>query len=1221
MLNLSTPAAKPVANPPPSLLRFKDLIAAEYDWFDRARSSAPAGTEALAKPRGASAVEPSVARPGLAGEPWVDFTSRDCFGLALSGGGIRSATFNLGLLQGLHQKQLLEHVDYLSTVSGGGYVGGSWTAWRHRHGLDEKGLFPDESSPPAGAANRVGDIREAPPFRHLREFSRFLMPRLGLFRMDVWQAVVTILGGLLPSILAACAVLALSLYTWFFLFKKLIRAEPFDGAFLLFGLTLLVQLWEEKRTQRAGKSGAAGRGSGTFLVLALVASLLVGVLWWWCRDGDVPAWPWLASVHEWLRPPAAFARSAWPLAVKGAQFDVARFIPAIVWGAASILLLVARGALSRFTPAGKSVRWPAILDRVVARCLQSALVWSAFALLWQVCRWAGDDWQGKAVATGGAAGGAAAVFALMRDWLAKPVLETNGSQLTGKVVAKLKAFAPQLLAIAIVILMMASVCLVIQKVGLGKNLWWGFGVVALQILLTLLLFNPARLGLHDFYRARISRCYLGAAGAALDDFSRISDERLNDDVTLGQLKADEASPCRRAIHLVCCAANDLAGDPLTNLYRGARSAVLSPFGISLGNHSAPLDHLRLSSALTASAAAFNSQMGRLSMDLGPAVAFVMSALNLRLGLWVPHPLNPHRRPFFFTGLPFFYEMFGLTNCDPGERPEDEADVGGDPSANKPTAAADASATAPKDLGVRVKQGLKSAMGKAGDKAAQAEDYVRSSLRDLHLSDGGHFENLALYELVRRHCRYIIVSDCGADPQVAFDDLAIALRSIREDFGIEIDLDVTALRPGENGRARQHAVVGTVHYDGLAGLDKGTILYFKPALTGDEPPDVLQYHTRNPAFPHESTGDQFYDEAQWESYRRLGQHAAAVVLRLVDRLGASSHDSVRFVENVFLSANRLWHPGPERQSETFLALTQRFTDLETDIRDNAPAFLRAEFFPEAAAVLNATPQGEPAADEQIRALYFLMVVAQLMEDTWIGAELDIYWSHPLNDGWMNYFQRWASTPSFRRWWPVLRPIYSLNFRDFVRDRFDLSYHDPHQPESRGARFELRARSTFGGLASEQWSRRQPEARTAVSDRQMLEFLLSLDAVNPPRPMPPFQAGVVFYKKGETDGGRRFAEWRNQDLFVPHALIGAGIIARLLNEVLDHLQQDGVDEFRVVFDQARARPDPASRWNLLHEINFYKSRGFVAESPVGTGGEMRLVHRVQTRPGQLNPGSAN
>src|SRR5258707_5422778 len=92
-----------------------------------------------------------------------------------------------------------------------------------------------------------------------------------------------------------------------------------------------------------------------------------------------------------------------------------------------------------------------------------------------------------------------------------------------------------------------------------------------------------------------------------------------------------------------------------------------------------------------------------------------------------------------------------------------------------------------------------------------ESLVKCS-EHLHLSDGGHFENLGLYELIRRHCRYIIVSDCSADPEIAFDDLANTLRCVREDFGVEIDLDVAPLCPtGSGNRSTQHAVVRIIHY--------------------------------------------------------------------------------------------------------------------------------------------------------------------------------------------------------------------------------------------------------------------------------------------------------------------------------------------------------------------------------------------------------------------------
>src|SRR5581483_12435039 len=106
-----------------------------------------------------------------------------------------------------------------------------------------------------------------------------------------------------------------------------------------------------------------------------------------------------------------------------------------------------------------------------------------------------------------------------------------------------------------------------------------------------------RVGLHEFYRARIARCYLGGARVANPEENRATAEQPEDDPLLCELGASRKS---RPIHLVCCAANNIAGDILSGLYRGARSSVLSSHGISLGNYTAPLKDLRFSSALTAS---------------------------------------------------------------------------------------------------------------------------------------------------------------------------------------------------------------------------------------------------------------------------------------------------------------------------------------------------------------------------------------------------------------------------------------------------------------------------------------------------------------------------------------------------------------------------------------------------------------------------------------------
>jgi hypothetical protein len=168
-----------------------------------------------------------------------------------------------------------------------------------------------------------------------------------------------------------------------------------------------------------------------------------------------------------------------------------------------------------------------------------------------------------------------------------------------------------------------------------------------------------------------------------------------------------------------------------------------------------------------------------------------------------------------------------------------------------------------------------------------------------LSDGGHFENTACYELLRRRVPIIIICDDGADPHYEFEDLANLVRKARLDFGAEIRLlqPPTPLfgasgdlrpKPSDHGGAmfsRHHVVAAQVVYpddgqisirDGAAGRAQSLLIIVKPTVTGDEPLDVLQYAGSHPTFPQETTSDQFFDEAQWESYRKLGEHVGTQV---------------------------------------------------------------------------------------------------------------------------------------------------------------------------------------------------------------------------------------------------------------------------------------------------------------------------------------------------------
>jgi hypothetical protein len=152
---------------------------------------------------------------------------------------------------------------------------------------------------------------------------------------------------------------------------------------------------------------------------------------------------------------------------------------------------------------------------------------------------------------------------------------------------------------------------------------------------------------------------------------------------------------------------------------------------------------------------------------------------------------------------------------------------------------------------------------------------------VYLSDGGHFENLALYEMVRRRCRYIVVSDAGCDPEYSFEDLGNALRKIKIDLRVDIDFfqrDRLRMRPDAGNGKQEYHCLGIIKYRDADGGDAkdGILLYVKPGLTGDEPPDVISYSNAHPTFPHESTSDQWFSESQFESYRHLGFCAGSAI---------------------------------------------------------------------------------------------------------------------------------------------------------------------------------------------------------------------------------------------------------------------------------------------------------------------------------------------------------
>jgi len=166
----------------------------------------------------------------------------------------------------------------------------------------------------------------------------------------------------------------------------------------------------------------------------------------------------------------------------------------------------------------------------------------------------------------------------------------------------------------------------------------------------------------------------------------------------------------------------------------------------------------------------------------------------------------------------------------------------------------------------------------------------ASRRLINLSDGGHTgDNVGLCPLLKRRCAVIIACDAEADPKSAFGSLTEALRQVYIDENIRVDIDLDRLRPDPaTNRSASHWAVGLIHYP---DADPGYLLVLKSSFVGgaDDSEPVKNYRQEHPEFPHETTGDQFFGDDQFESYRELGEHVCLRALRQVSDLAWRPED--------------------------------------------------------------------------------------------------------------------------------------------------------------------------------------------------------------------------------------------------------------------------------------------------------------------------------------------
>ena len=378
-----------------------------------------------------------------------------------------------------------------------------------------------------------------------------------------------------------------------------------------------------------------------------------------------------------------------------------------------------------------------------------------------------------------------------------------------------------------------------------------FVSVALVLFALSWILRPNANSLHRLYRDRLGKAFLfdpvrrSEPGTMKRDKASIDQKR--DFSPLDTVRLSELSPVHAPYHLINAALNVQGSDYANRRGRNADFFLMSPLYVgSLATGYAPtplveksVPDLDLATAMAISGAAASSNMG--AKSIRPLTA-TLAIMNVRLGYWL-------RNPRYVT--------------------QDESVSATARIAQKPARAARNTS-------------LLFLWSEMTGRLYENSD-------EIYLTDGGHIENLGIFELLRRRCRIILCVDAEADPEMHFMSFVTLQRYARIDLGVRIDLPwqrirsttlaaMNPIRDSKNGGSQPshgpHVAIGTIDY-GMG--EKGYLVYIKSSLTGDENDYVRDYARRYRQFPHESTGDQFFSEEQFEVYRALAFHAVHKLL--------------------------------------------------------------------------------------------------------------------------------------------------------------------------------------------------------------------------------------------------------------------------------------------------------------------------------------------------------
>ncbi|MCA1511478.1 patatin-like phospholipase family protein [Bradyrhizobium sp. NBAIM01] len=854
--------------------------------------------------------------------------------LSLSGGGIRSAAFALGVIQALASRKLLKHFDYLSTVSGGGYVGAFLTAWVQRTDYDKVEKQLDLWARPAPDS----------PLSHLRRYSRYLAPHSGLLSPDTLTIVALFTRNLLlnwmiifPFVIAGIiAVKFGAMGVW--LLDRVEWLQELPALLASIGLALIGASLVDSLRQRPGWESEVSQGLrfnrnelipmafGTIFTMTAAATAfatnrnfgladavsitgtgaVIGLTVWllafyFARKAELDSSETGSDSASAASPKSTDSTVATEPAKRYVVLTAFSFtIAGAVTGAAAALVVYAFPMIK-----------PDWMDRDLAiitfgpPLAMSALFFGELAYIGLASKtpWADAEreWLARAAGYHSLVAGIyliVTVLVLFGSPLMFKLRPTLGPQLIAAagvlagiliaVLGKAPSTAAMkreqvnswtavlyraILGCAMPVFLASAAILIswqFDDMLFGKpltrsyftsaptphvpllmamtwTLWAFIGLTVLGLIVSHFV-NINRFSLHNIYRNRLIRTFLGAShtGRTPNLFTDF-DER--DNLKLRDIWPSKAEPLKgKPAHeptpppqflVVNMALNTLASQELQLQERRALSFVATPQYIGSGDQkwrpspdAVPIEGcfrpaayynggMSLGTAVTISGAAASPNMGYHS---SPSLGVLMTMFNVRLGMWAGNPGPEGAATFFRQGPrpayePLFREAMGMTKA--------------------------------------------------------TDPYV-------YLSDGGHFENLGAYEMIRRRCKYIMISDAACDPNYGYEDLGNLVRRVSIDFGVRIKFR----RPLDtSGKASPHkgepCSLADIYYpdDGAAPPDlddeakaerrHGLLFYVKPVLFGTEPTSVIAYFNQHPEFPHESTANQWFGETQFEAYRALG----------------------------------------------------------------------------------------------------------------------------------------------------------------------------------------------------------------------------------------------------------------------------------------------------------------------------------------------------------------